>query len=80
MNILRKIFGRQRKEKHIKELEQEIQFFNEQTTIQKKYQAALDGEQYCFERVCLEDLPAIIKKERQSHATVPTPTPVHSNS
>jgi len=78
MKFLRKIFGRQRKEKHIKELNQEIQFFNEQTEIQKRYHAALDGEDGWFERVCVENFTEIT--ERKSNGAISTSSPVHSNS
>lgn len=80
MNILRKIFGRQRKEKHIKELNQEIEFFREQTEIQKRYHAALDGEDGWFERVCVEKFTDAVKKERNHNGVIPTSAPIHSNS
>jgi len=79
MKFLRKIFGRQRKEKHIKELNQEIDFFREQTEIQKRYHATLDGENDWFERVCVENFTDMVKKERND-GVIPTSTPIHSNS
>jgi hypothetical protein len=77
MNLLRKIFGRQRKEKHIKELNQEIKFFHEQTEIQKRYHAALDGEDGWFERVCIDTFTETIKKERNKNGAIPTSSPIH---
>jgi hypothetical protein len=71
MKLLRKIFGRQRKEKLVQEFQKEIEFFSEQNRKQVKYQAAIDGEIYWFERVCLEELPDIIKQERKINGTVP---------
>ena len=79
MKFLRKIFGRQRKEKHIKELNQEIEFFHEQTEIQKRYHATLDGEDGWFEKVCVENFTDIVK-ERNKNGTIATSPLIHSNS